>query len=165
MSRPDEIEAHFATLKTFFLEKIPFNRVLGIEIVELSPGRVVLSIPFRDSLIGDPVRPALHGGVISALADTCGGCAVWSVLSDEDRVSTIDLRVDYLRPGRLEALRQHPLINARVLLTFVPRRHSLLAFLGYSRQRFWPGEPLHVVLRSATRFRAGDQHELAAHLR
>ena len=47
----------------------------------------------------------VHGGVISTLADTAGGMAVWSALRDgQARVSTIDLRVDYLRPGRPETL-------------------------------------------------------------
>ena len=98
-------EARLEQIRALFREKIPFNRVLGIEVVEVTTGRALLAIPFRDELIGDPFRPALHGGVISALADTCGGAAVWSAVGDRDRVSTIDLRVDYLRPGRLEELR------------------------------------------------------------
>lgn len=92
-------------LRALFLNSIPFNRVLGIEIPSLEPGRVEFNVPFRPELIGDPDRPALHGGVISAVADTAGGCAVWSLIGPEDRVSTIDLRVDYLRPGKPEALR------------------------------------------------------------
>lgn len=102
MATPND--SGLADLRELMLEHIPFNRVLGIEIVALDPGRVVFSVPFKPSLVGDPVRPALHGGVISALADTCGGCAVWSAIGDDDRVSTIDLRVDYLRPARLEDL-------------------------------------------------------------
>lgn len=51
------------------------------------------------------MRPALHGGVISMLADTAGGMTVWTTLDNPSaRVSTIDLRVDYLRPGKLERL-------------------------------------------------------------
>lgn len=96
---------HLEEVRTLFLEKIPFNRVLGINIVELSPGNALFSVPFRPELIGDPVRGSLHGGVISAVADTCGGCVVWSAIGNKDRVSTIDLRVDYLRPGRPEELR------------------------------------------------------------
>ena len=98
-------EQRLDEIRDLFLNKIPFNRVLGIEILELSPGKALFSVPFRSQLIGDPIREALHGGVISAVADTCGGCAVWSAVRDEDRVSTIDLRVDYLRPGRPEELR------------------------------------------------------------
>ncbi len=96
--------ARLNMLRQLMLERIPFNRVLGIDILALEPGRAVLAVPYRPELVGDPVRPALHGGVISALADTCGGCAVWSMIGEGDRVSTIDLRVDYLRPGRLEDL-------------------------------------------------------------
>lgn len=103
MSAP--VQPRLTELRELFLEEIPFNRILGIEILELEPGHAVLAVPFRPELVGDPVRPALHGGVISALADTCGGCAVWSAVGEEDRVSTVDLRVDYLRPGRLEELR------------------------------------------------------------
>jgi len=98
-------EPRLAELRELFLDRIPFNRVLGIRIVELAPGRALFSVPFRPELVGDPSRPALHGGVISAVADACGGCAVWSAVGDDDRVSTIALRVDYLRPGRLEELR------------------------------------------------------------
>jgi uncharacterized protein (TIGR00369 family) len=64
---------------------------------------VEIQVPWRDELVGDPMKPAMHGGVISALADTAGGMAIWSALENPLlRVSTIDLRVDYLRPGRLE---------------------------------------------------------------
>ncbi len=95
----------FDALKHFMETGIPFNRVLGIRLVTLEKGHARLEIPFRDELVGDPFRPALHGGVLSALADTAGGAAVWSnVLDLRPRVSTIDLRIDYLRPARLEAI-------------------------------------------------------------
>ncbi len=105
MQRPqDELERHLSLVRQIMTEMIPFNAVLGLEVVELKEGRAVLGLPFRPELVGDPVRPALHGGVLSALADTCGGAAVWTCIGSEDRVSTIDLRVDYLRPGPLERL-------------------------------------------------------------
>jgi uncharacterized protein (TIGR00369 family) len=86
-------------------ELIPFNKFLGVRVLLLERGRVELEIPWRDELIGDPVKPAVHGGVISMLADTAGGMAIWGALDNPMlRVSTIDLRVDYLRPGRLEPL-------------------------------------------------------------
>jgi uncharacterized protein (TIGR00369 family) len=94
-----------AALKQVMEELIPFNRVLGIRVAEIDRGHVRMEIAFREELIGDPVRRAMHGGVISALADTAGGCAVWSALDEPTaRVSTIDIRIDYLRPGRPETL-------------------------------------------------------------
>jgi uncharacterized protein (TIGR00369 family) len=83
---------------------IPFNVFLGIHVTEASDGFVRLELPFRQEFIGDPWRPALHGGTISTLIDTAGGFAVWTQISIEDRVSTIDLRVDYLAPAAPENL-------------------------------------------------------------
>ena len=85
-------------------ELIPFNKFLGVKIGLLEEGRVRLELPFRPEFIGDPMRPALHGGVISMLADTAGGMAVWTRISLDDRVSTIDLRIDYLAPGAADKL-------------------------------------------------------------
>ncbi len=93
-----------AFVRDFMTAQIPFNRVLGIQVVELSEGHAVLAIDYRPELVGDPLRPALHGGVISALVDTCGGAAVWTTIGESDRISTIDLRVDYLRPAPLERI-------------------------------------------------------------
>lgn len=96
---------NFDLLRHVMEEIIPFNRHLGVKVTELRKGHARLEIPFRDELVGDPLRPALHGGVLSMLADTAGGAAVWTGIEDERaRVSTIDLRIDYLRPARLETI-------------------------------------------------------------
>ena len=92
---------YLAMLKLFFEEQIPFNKFLGLSVRDLAPGSIVLALPFRKELVGDPLRPALHGGTISMLADTAGGAAVFSAVDPGDRVSTVDLRIDYLRPGAL----------------------------------------------------------------
>jgi uncharacterized protein (TIGR00369 family) len=92
-------------LKQVMEEMIPFNRFLGVKMTAVKTGFVRLEVPFRDELVGDPHRPALHGGVLSTLADAAGGSAVWSGVEDtRARVSTIDLRIDYLRPAKLELL-------------------------------------------------------------
>jgi uncharacterized protein (TIGR00369 family) len=94
-----------SVLRQVMEELIPFNKFLGVRASQLERGVARLEIPWRDEFIGDPMRPAIHGGVISALADTAGGMAVWSAIDNPlSRVSTIDLRIDYLRPGRLERL-------------------------------------------------------------
>lgn len=92
-------------VRRFMERQIPFNKFLGMQVTRLGDGDARLEVPFRDEFIGDPFRPAMHGGVISALLDTCGGAAVFTTLSDlAERASTVDLRVDYLRPGRKERL-------------------------------------------------------------
>jgi uncharacterized protein (TIGR00369 family) len=82
-------------------EHAPFSRLLGVKGEHLEPGRAVVSLPVREDFVGDPRRPALHGGVLSALIDTAGGAAAWSALGPGESVSTVDLRVDFLEPARL----------------------------------------------------------------
>ena len=58
-----------------------------------------MEIPYREELLGDASRPALHGGVISSLIDVVGGTALLTCVNKGDRLSTLDLRVDYLGPA------------------------------------------------------------------
>jgi uncharacterized protein (TIGR00369 family) len=87
-------------------EVVPFNRYLGIRGGDAREGWAVLLLPVRPEHIGDPRRPALHGGVLSALIDTAGGVAAWSALPQGETVSTVDLRVDFLEPARAEGTLQ-----------------------------------------------------------
>ncbi|WP_320169584.1 PaaI family thioesterase [Maridesulfovibrio sp.] len=99
-------------IKNVIEEKIPFDNFLGLKVECAGKNYARLRLPFRQEFIGDPRRPALHGGVISMLIDTCGGTAVWASGEINDRVATIDLRVDYLRPAPPEDI----IAEARVKL-------------------------------------------------
>lgn len=80
---------------------IPLNQLLGFKLEEIREGYAKIRVPFREDLIGDPRARALHGGVISAAMDTVGGAAGMTTLTSfEDKLSTIDMRVDYLLPGK-----------------------------------------------------------------
>ena len=94
-----------------YMNLIPFSQFLGMEIEELTPGFARMRLPFKKELIGDISRPALHGGVTSALIDTCGGGALITKIEPLDRLSTVDLRIDFLRPGQCECI----LVEASVL--------------------------------------------------
>ena len=95
-----------------FEERIPFNRVLGLRIERVGDSDVVVRFDMRDELVGNFTRGNLHGGVISSVLDVVGGLVAFIALlkregvqslKDEadkfSRLGTIDLRVDYLRPG------------------------------------------------------------------
>ena len=90
---------NLSALSQFFEEGIPFNRALGIKIDAIEDTYCVTRVPFKPELIGNPTIPAIHGGVLSTLADTAGGLAVLTSLKLLAGVSTIDLRIDYLRPA------------------------------------------------------------------
>ena len=90
---------------------IPYHKHLGIKVVHFNQGHAVLKLPYQKHFIGDTQRPALHGGIISTMLDAAGGAAAMSLMSQEDRISTIDLRVDYLLPAEVKDL----LIEAKVI--------------------------------------------------
>jgi uncharacterized protein (TIGR00369 family) len=90
-------------LKAFMEDNIPFNAFLGMKVTQMGDGEAEMMVPCRPELTGDPFRPALHGGVLSALADTVGGLAVFTRVGRTHIASTVDLRVDYLRPGNVDA--------------------------------------------------------------
>jgi uncharacterized protein (TIGR00369 family) len=94
----DDMPIDAKQLEKFLNHGVPFNRYLGIVVGDIEEGVVRLDLPYREEFIGDPRRPALHGGLLSTLIDACGGAAVWSATEQEDRISTVDLRVDFLRP-------------------------------------------------------------------
>jgi len=99
-------------LKKIFEEMISFNRVLGLKIHDLGPAQVRARIEMKPELVGHFSYNRIHGGVISAGLDAMGGLAVMAAIGarhmDEApmqrlrrfaNLGTIDLRIDYLRPG------------------------------------------------------------------
>lgn len=90
----------FRMMKRFFEENIAFDKHLGIIIDEIEKGFAKLSLPFRPEFLGDPFRPALHGGVTSTLIDVAAGVAALSTVPLGSKCSTVDMRVDFLRPGK-----------------------------------------------------------------
>jgi len=101
-----------AALVDLFEHKIAFNQVLGLKIASVRPGDVRGLITMKPELVGHYSYGRLHGGVISAVLDAMGGLALMvgiaerhphdnmlQVMQRFSRMGTIDLRVDYLRPG------------------------------------------------------------------
>lgn len=81
------------------LEGLPHSREIGMRLHKSSNGEAVLSVPYNEKLIGDPVSGVLHGGVVTALLDTACGSALMSVRQKLSSVATLDLRIDYMRPA------------------------------------------------------------------
>lgn len=95
-----------------FNELIPFNKYIGLELTELTEGFAKASIRFKPELVGDSRIQAVHGGVISAAMDAVGGIAGIATLhSFEDKIVTVDMRVDYIRSARNTDL----IIEARIV--------------------------------------------------
>ena len=102
----------FAAVREVFTHKIPFNKLLGCEIDSMSFESARIRLENREELIGNFIRGSLHGGVVSSILDLTGGLVAFlsAIQNAEGRtpeermeklanVGTIDIRVDYLRPG------------------------------------------------------------------
>ena len=94
-------------------DNLPFNRLLGLEVEYLEIDQAGFCFKMKKELIGNTVHGILHGGVISTVLDTTGGITATASavkrmrdLTNNEvsqliaRIGTIDMRVDYLRPGR-----------------------------------------------------------------
>ncbi len=76
--------------------KVPYVQLLGMELVDISFGEARLRLKMRDDL-RQPYG-VLHGGATASLIDTATAFAVISCLPEEERATTVDLTVHYLRP-------------------------------------------------------------------
>ena len=103
-----------AYITQLFVDKMPYNQLLGLKINRDENGQVEIRLPWQDKLMGNPFQKILHGGVTASILDTIGGLsAVLYAIKHIDPISladyqtnmpnagtTIDMRVDYLRPGK-----------------------------------------------------------------
>jgi uncharacterized protein (TIGR00369 family) len=112
MNEYEKDDKLFSAIKEIFDEKIPFNKVLGLRVESLQFDRVMVKFEMNADLIGNYMRATLHGGVISTVVDVTGGLSAFmgilqkmsgksleAKLEKFGKLGTIDLRVDYLRPG------------------------------------------------------------------
>lgn len=78
---------------------VPYCAWLGLS-AKLEGGRVVLEMPFDTKLVGNPIIPAIHGGVIGSLLETAAIVqAIWDTKSAAFP-KPVDITIDYLRTGR-----------------------------------------------------------------
>lgn len=109
------IESVLEKIRKYYLELLPFNKVLGIDIdlLDYETGQAVTSFNMTKDLVGNPTAGILHGGVTASVIDLTGGlsalisCAKSHHGKPLDVIdkkltssATIDMRVDYLRPGK-----------------------------------------------------------------
>lgn len=152
---PAEFEPAFVTgLKAIFEEKVVFNQVIGLKITSLRPERVVGRIDMKHELIGHFSHNRIHGGVISAGLDAMGGLAVMAAIGarhmDETpeqrlhrfgKLGTIDLRIDYLRPG----IGDHFELRAEVLRLGSRVASTRMEFLGADGKLLSSGAGAYIV--------------------
>lgn len=150
-----EFEAEFIdALKHLFEEKIVFNQVLGLKIVSITPDKVIGRIDMKPQLVGHYSHNRIHGGVISACLDAMGGLACMAAIGarhmDEaplqrlhrfSKLGTIDLRIDYLRPG----ISDHFELRAEVMRLGSRVASTRMEFLGADGKLLSTGAGAYIV--------------------
>lgn len=99
-------------LRELYERMITFNQVIGLKVESLVPGDVRSSIQMKPELVGHYLYGRLHGGAISTMLDAHGSLALLVGIAEKHpgdtadavmqrfaKFGTIDLRVDFLRPG------------------------------------------------------------------
>ena len=75
------------------LEPLPLSRLLGIEVISVTPDLVIGELKVREDLC---TRPAvLHGGAYMAFADTIGAVATVANLKEGESTTTIDSKTNF----------------------------------------------------------------------
>jgi uncharacterized protein (TIGR00369 family) len=85
------------------LARQSFMTLLGAEPVEISPGRVVLELAFRQDLCQQ--KGFLHAGVIASIADSACGYAALTLMPPGSDVLSVEFKLNLLAPALGERLR------------------------------------------------------------
>lgn len=128
-----------------FLQRVPYVRYLGMR-VEMAGDEMTAVLPFADHLVGNPMLPALHGGVIGAFLEMTA-LAQLSLAQPGGRVpKTIDVTIEYLRSARAQDT------YARATLRKLGRRVANVQVEAWQESRAQPvaGMTGHFLLRSGS---------------
>ena len=85
-------------------KSVPYAKLLGLELEEIGDGQARINLEVRAELKQN--QDVVHGGAIASLIDTAAAFAVLTKIELDERVTTTDLTIHYLRPvtsGRMSA--------------------------------------------------------------
>lgn len=112
MSETNDFQDALDHVSDVFTHKMPYLKPFNLTVDSFTHKKIVTQFDMGDQLVGNMVHGMLHGGVASTILDSVGGMiAIASAFYRLDdfsepsrlaclaKVATIDLRVDYVRPG------------------------------------------------------------------
>ena len=113
------------------LERIPYARFLGVR-AELAGDEMTMILPFGQHIIGNPMLPAIHGGVLGSFMEMTALAQLQVKEGQEKQPRVIDVSIEYLRSGR-------PLTTfARAEIKKVGRRIANVHVEAWQEQRAAP---------------------------
>ena len=97
MATPSSNAALFQRVLDSFSRQGLMNH-LGAVLHSVEPGQVVLRMPFRPQLTQQ--HGYFHAGATSALADSAGGYAGFTLFPENSSVLTVEFKINLLAPAR-----------------------------------------------------------------
>lgn len=82
------------------ISRIPFPSLLGNRIDRLRPGFAQVSVKYRKNLTQG--YGFVHGGVLASLADTAAAFATRTLINPEDKLVTLELKINYINPAQTD---------------------------------------------------------------
>ncbi len=92
------------------VEAIPYASFLGVSIQQQG-NEVITVLPFKEALVGNPILPAIHGGVIGAFLEITAVLQLLYETASERLPKTVDVNFDYLRSGRAVTTYGRAIVN------------------------------------------------------
>jgi uncharacterized protein (TIGR00369 family) len=86
--------------KSFRRQK--FMKTLGAELVKVEPGFCEIRLPYREAL--EQQHGFMHAGAVGAIADSAGGYAAYTLMSQNDSVLSVEYKLNLLEPAQGEAV-------------------------------------------------------------
>lgn len=109
MSGPDQSAAALRRAQ-YCLDTMPFARFMKVT-AQFEDGQMICVAPFVPALIGNPIRPALHGGAVAAFMELTAQAHLATEAKRTDLPRPINVSVQYLRPGRPQGLKARARTN------------------------------------------------------
>jgi uncharacterized protein (TIGR00369 family) len=75
----------------------PVSQLIGFAMIEASEGRIVMEMEIEERHTSPP--GSAHGGVLVDIADAAMGCSYGTLLDTDDTWTTVELKINYLRPA------------------------------------------------------------------
>jgi uncharacterized protein (TIGR00369 family) len=98
---PIPSDPDFAARVRASFERQGFMTSLGAELTRVEPGACEIRLPFRDGL--GQQHGYFHAGALSAIADSAGGYAGYTLMGADDSVLSVEYKMNLLAPGRGDA--------------------------------------------------------------
>lgn len=108
-----ELTDIYEKLAESWTNNMPYNQLLGFRITHCHKDKAEVCFDWHEKLVGNRLQNILHGGVTASALDLVGGVVAAaniiahlddhseaSLIKNLGKLGTIDLRTDFLRPGR-----------------------------------------------------------------